>query len=269
MTEQDAAHDDSHEGNTPVRTYDDAGRLISEVPFERGIMQGVYRLWQDGKPTLELPFEQGKPHGLGVWYDPPGEVRLRMSFINGLKHGPAEVFEKGCLLSRLSYGGDVLDGLVTVEQAPGVPAAADIPFAGGAISGQALYRDPAGREVRREQWQGGQRQGLQQDRDPGGRLMAERRFTAGRLDGAETVFDPSASGPVDQPRQIHWWQAGKLVGQQLFGPKGKEIRRDGVIPCAGATPAAPDGSGQAPTGHGVAGWWSRLQSLVRRKGEGQ
>lgn len=246
MTEPPAA------AAAPLRTYDDQGRPLSEVPMVNGVVHGLYRLWQEGHPAMDLPFVQGKPEGVGVWYDPQGRVLMRVTFVAGRKHGPAEIWQNGRLTARLTYADDRPDGMVTVEQAAGAPPQAELPHQAGLPHGLATYRSETGAVVRQEHWQAGDRHGVQQDFDPTGRVAAQRSFTQGVADGPETAYAPGTA----VPQRVRWWQGGRLVGQQIFDAKGTELRREGQIGTVPADPAAGAGS-PAP-----AALIGRLKSLL-------
>ena len=219
----------------PLRTFDDQGRPLTEIPMVDGVVQGLYRLWQDGRPVMDLPFVQGKPDGVGVWYDPQGRVQMRVTFVAGRKHGPAEVWQNGHLTARLTYVEDQPDGVMTVEQAPGAPPQAEVPHQAGVPHGVATYRSETGAVVRQEQWQAGQLHGIQQDYDPAGQVTARRGFAQGLPDGPETAYTPGTA----TPQRVRWWQKGILVGQQLFDARGTELRREGRVGPAPAVPAGP------------------------------
>ena len=64
--------------------YDELGRFIGKGNLKNGKKEGLWEL-KEGQHTARGNFKNGKEEGLWEFYDEYGQVKLRVSFKNGVK----------------------------------------------------------------------------------------------------------------------------------------------------------------------------------------
>lgn len=92
--------------------WDEEGRAVAEVSYEKGILQGPSIYYHtNGKVWKVIPFQKNEVEGTLEVFLENGELLQTMSYVAGVKHGPArrywnkdkiaseETYENGLLLS--------------------------------------------------------------------------------------------------------------------------------------------------------------------------
>jgi antitoxin component YwqK of YwqJK toxin-antitoxin module len=100
-----------------------AGRLLSEIPLNEGIVHGIARGWhENGQLEVEEPFENGHSHGLRTRYHPNGKKRSQATIVKGSLEGPfTEWHENGQLAVRMNMADGKGEGLCEAWHLNGKP----------------------------------------------------------------------------------------------------------------------------------------------------
>src|SRR5687768_7893179 len=83
-----------------MRTYyDDKKQHLQEIFFvekenEQEYIGKYQRFYESGGVMLEGNFEEGEKSGVFIEYHENGKPARRMSYVNGLRHGPVQIFDE-------------------------------------------------------------------------------------------------------------------------------------------------------------------------------
>jgi antitoxin component YwqK of YwqJK toxin-antitoxin module len=70
------------------RTYYSNGKLWSELPYVDGKRHGLMKWWwESGQQESEQPHVGGVPHGVSKWWRPNGQLELEVPYVDGERHG--------------------------------------------------------------------------------------------------------------------------------------------------------------------------------------
>ena len=50
----------------------------------------IREYWDNGQLEYEIPYVNGKQHGIAKWWHPNGQLRWETTYINGRQHGSAQ-----------------------------------------------------------------------------------------------------------------------------------------------------------------------------------
>jgi antitoxin component YwqK of YwqJK toxin-antitoxin module len=183
---------------------------------------------EQGRLLRRIPMKDGKPDGELVEFDGQGRPSTRLTFRQGVLHGPAVLLRDGAPQMEMSYAEGLLDG--------------ELRSFGPAGSLSAVVRYAAGR-----------REGLSEIFDAEGRPMRLEPYRDDRLDGE--VVEYWDEGTV---RQRSLYRAGLRDGETVtYGRDGKPTERQVFEKGAALGPAEPVRDKEGERG-------SRLGRLFRR-----
>lgn len=88
-----------------VRTvYYPKGEIAEETNYKDGIKDGPYKKYTEKGIVLEeVVFKNGEIDGIGIYRDPDGNIVSKGPYVNGLKKGIWEFYEKGKLVKKEKY----------------------------------------------------------------------------------------------------------------------------------------------------------------------
>ncbi|OPZ30550.1 MAG: MORN repeat variant [Lentisphaerae bacterium ADurb.BinA184] len=160
-------------------------------PFKQDVRHGVERLFQNGGEVLqaEVPWEDGKIHGVKKTYHPSGALASETTYVQGSPTGLSRSFAPdGQLLRALPFKDGRRNGPMT-DYWPG---------RGETVQRVIEYRD-------------GEVDGMSREYYADGKVKWEKPFRRNTLHGIERHFAPD--GTVERTR---FWLDGKEVGEAAF-----------------------------------------------------
>ncbi len=79
-----------------AKVFDDAGTLIAEIPYEKGVMEGkTFYFYSNSQIQRELPYHNNLLEGEVLEYLPDGQLKSKTQYQAGLKHGQSLGFWPG------------------------------------------------------------------------------------------------------------------------------------------------------------------------------
>ncbi len=94
-----------------VESFDTDGRLLMRSHYRDGQRHGGSEYRQGERVQMTQQFDEGRPHGPTVVYDPAGHVAAELNFVDGLLQGEARYYAHGQLVRRANYRDGLLDGV--------------------------------------------------------------------------------------------------------------------------------------------------------------
>jgi antitoxin component YwqK of YwqJK toxin-antitoxin module len=264
-------------------SYYDAGYLQREESYVAGQLDGETVYYHRGRHVaLRLEYRRGLLHGKTEKLDPSGRKLAEGHYENGLKHGifrswapdgrllgqyqmsagtGTEVSwcDSGQVSSRTPYAGGVAEGAYESFHCDGQPQSTGT-FVKGRREGHWIERDPRGRVVRDDQYQGGllhgaslenwpetagrrravsyhegQLEGPAEQFDEQGRKVAEGTYHENQPDGRWTSFQPDGKKSEEillkerVPRRWTLWNPdGTRLSLAEMDDTGRLVRLDGT-----------------------------------------
>lgn len=87
-----------------ITGYQEDGQIAREMPFVEGKLHGLYLTYADGNLIRELEYEHGERHGRLLHYYPSGEKNLEEFFSKGKRDGTRRTWnEDGQLIAQETY----------------------------------------------------------------------------------------------------------------------------------------------------------------------
>lgn len=91
--------------------YDQFHRLTEKLTYKAGKLDGPAEFYQNGTPTLQTNFSEGKQDGEAIFYDEAGLIHARVQFAQGLKNGSMISYDQFGRIQRIMhYVQDLLEG---------------------------------------------------------------------------------------------------------------------------------------------------------------
>jgi antitoxin component YwqK of YwqJK toxin-antitoxin module len=132
-----------------VRTFDERGRPLVVAEYAAGVPHGLMRIFDQGRPQLELNFVRGMQDGAAVSFHPDGSVSSRSTWALGVQEGGASHFAPGGVRVREEeYLGGRLHGVV-VDFYPGGGVQQLSTWKEGVLHGEQATLDPSGKVLSR------------------------------------------------------------------------------------------------------------------------
>jgi antitoxin component YwqK of YwqJK toxin-antitoxin module len=73
-------------------TYTDNHLPLIEANWDHGVLDGMQFIYTDGALTAEIPYNQGKKHGIERQYDTNKNLVAEIHWINDLRHGSTRLY---------------------------------------------------------------------------------------------------------------------------------------------------------------------------------
>lgn len=252
--------------NGPTKHYDKQGKLLKNIPFVKGLEEGLAlhydttgniielttykRGYIIGRERINRKDAEGKPTGLWKWFFTDGKLQQEGSFKNGLKNGIFKTYDKTGNLSKIEkYIDDVKQE--SAEEVARLELRRDY-FPDGKVKVEATYRQGVAEGIRREFDEQGQvvqsytfskgvligqgivsneglRHGQWKEFYPNGKVRAEGTYTQGKRTGDWLFYYPQ--GSLEQQGSFN--SEGKTHGSwKWYYPGGQLLRvenyRDGL-----------------------------------------
>jgi antitoxin component YwqK of YwqJK toxin-antitoxin module len=90
--------------------FDDKGQPVQEVAYERGVQQGLTRVFVDGRLLSEQHFLAGRLHGEATAYSEAGDITMKQQFFRGDIEGETLFLNEGGLVRRAAYRKGLMEG---------------------------------------------------------------------------------------------------------------------------------------------------------------
>jgi hypothetical protein len=115
-----------------------------------------------------------------LWRDPAGHLLFSLGYVGGKAHGLMEIRLGGRSIVEARFEGGVVEGVITLRNNRGI-GVAEIPYSGGLLNGEALFRDAGGALRAKSKWLDGQVDGTTEAYYSSGNLASRCRFSKGKL----------------------------------------------------------------------------------------
>lgn len=89
----------------PCRAYNDQGKVLGVMTYEKGSLTGEALYYSDAGTLLKkIYYAKGLPEGVAEYYYPSGTLKQKIGFTKGLPHGEMTLFdETGLLMAKECY----------------------------------------------------------------------------------------------------------------------------------------------------------------------
>ncbi len=178
--------DDEGRPHGDQRHYHPWGRLLRTVPFVHGARHGVERVYgRRGRKSYvreEIPWTDGRVHGVKKAYHPDGTVRSASHYRRGQAHGASRAFdEKGRLLALTEFeNGQRHDKAVKYWPDTGEPRRVAT-YDRGDVTGVLREYYASGALKRELPFKENARHGVEKQYDPDGAVIRTRTWSQGEL----------------------------------------------------------------------------------------
>jgi antitoxin component YwqK of YwqJK toxin-antitoxin module len=93
---------------------DDAGKLTHDSTMLGGNLHGETVLYNHGRVSARLQFQNGKQEGEAIYYDDLGQVTMRSFYHDGKQDGETTYFDQtGKIVRKATYAAGQLNGRMT------------------------------------------------------------------------------------------------------------------------------------------------------------
>ena len=76
------------------KNYYKSGALWWEIPYVNGKMHGIEKwYYESGALMAEIPYVDGKRHGIAKWYYASGALQIETPYVRGKMHGIVKSYE--------------------------------------------------------------------------------------------------------------------------------------------------------------------------------
>ncbi len=164
-----------------VESFDTDGRLLMRSAYRDGQRHGGSEYRQGEQVQMTQQFDQGRPHGATVVYDPAGHVAAELNFVDGLLQGEARYYAHGRLVRRASYRDGRLDG-VAEDLLPDGTVVQRTPYRANVLHGTVERFWTNGQPMERTTYDNGLCIGEPQRFDQNGRLQGEAPKLVNRME---------------------------------------------------------------------------------------
>lgn len=206
------------------RRYE-AGSLVQRAHFVNGVLNGPTETFAEGVRVQRAPYLNGVLQGDLEIYAEDGEtVAQRFPYVEGKKHGRAELYDKGRLQVQIEYADDRQHGPL-VTYSPTKRPMARLHFSEGKKHGPAIYYDPDGNPVKRETYEDGKLHGPASDLLPSGAVIKTMTYEEDLLTGDVMEYDHKGRETFRQ-RFMEGEPAGPKQEKTRFGWKDVDAKAD-------------------------------------------
>jgi len=170
-----------------AKVYDDQGRRIAEIPYDKGAMEGksLY-YYPNGQLQKELPYHKNELDGEAIEYLPDGKLKSKTIFQSGLKNGESIGFWSETRPAwKESYHGGLLSEAEYYSKSGSVIA--QVKYSQGF---QAVFEEEQLSqliEIRK-----GKPEGIVKQFTPSGELLSVYNVKLGKKQGEETIYYSSS-----------------------------------------------------------------------------
>ncbi|HEX5869426.1 MAG TPA: hypothetical protein VFY65_03360, partial [Longimicrobium sp.] len=169
-----------------------------------GVLDGVTRIFSDGRETARIRYRGGRMHGPLRMYDAAGRVTWKAEYRSGVLHGETVAYRGGEEAEVTLWSAGVQHG-EAITFHPGGVIASRIPWVAGRMEGTAHWYAPGGELVRSSQWVAGALDGETLEYRPRGAVRSRSVYRAGALLHV-TEYAPEGDG-----ERKTWFQEGAPV----------------------------------------------------------
>jgi antitoxin component YwqK of YwqJK toxin-antitoxin module len=92
------------------KTYDEKGKIASEIAYFKGKKNGVYKIYFKGKPFVESTYVNDKENGIRKEYN-KGKIWREYGYVNDIKNGIEREYLDGKLNSERTYVNGIENGI--------------------------------------------------------------------------------------------------------------------------------------------------------------
>lgn len=164
-----------------VESFDVDGRLLMRNAYRDGLRHGGSEYRQGERVQMTQQFDNGRPHGPTVVYDPAGHVAAELNFVNGQLQGEARYYAHGHLVRRAQYRDGRLDG-ATEDLLPDGTVIQRTPYRANVLHGTVERFWNHGQPMEKTTYDNGLRVGDPQRFDQNGRLQGESPTLVDRME---------------------------------------------------------------------------------------
>lgn len=176
----------------------------------------------DGQTLIKGELTAGALCGELLIYGQDGALTQRASYLDGMLHGPMQVYQDGTLQMEANYDRGLLHGRQQLYDEMG-RLTASLPFVAGKREGLANFFDQQGRKIREATYRRGKLDGDLIDFDENGGKRSLTQFRAGKREGEMISYYPNGAvrkswlhlddNPVGAPR---WYDE---MGRKMADPE--------------------------------------------------
>lgn len=194
---------------TEDMSWTESGAPAAKMTFSpSGDLKRLVEWYGNGLPSRLVNFDDSKPSGLELWWNPSGKAEGEIHWYDGKKFGSARLrFENGHVAFDGSFVNDELDGPVTWRDELGREVLTAV-FRFGDPDGSLSIKNGEGITLASAVFDRGRVEGMVTIGVDGNRAGAKLPFKSGLLDG-EVVFLDSAG----RIRMTVPYRSGKLHGE--------------------------------------------------------
>jgi len=205
------------------RVFSEQGKLVAEIPYEKGVLHGVSRYYfESGALQKSIPYTAGEIDGDLLVFNEQGDLLERTPHVTGQKQGISHCYwTKDVLLSAETYENGLLQEAYYYDNAG--RCVAEIHAGKGK---QALFKEGLLHTL--IEYQGGVPEGNVCSFYPDGTLQSTYSLKEGKKSGEEWEYYPSKPGEKPQSKLCVHWQDDLLQGvvKTWYPQGGMESQRE-------------------------------------------
>lgn len=196
-----------------VTTYHENGQVAERGFRQQNQWHGEWlQVDEEGTPQCRLQFVHGQLDGESQVFDGQGQVRVKVQYRKGVRHGVMMVMQQGLVQFSAGYINGKQEGAARTFSNQGV-LMSEIDYGAGVRHGVARWFDEAGRLVKRAYYRDNQLDGEMEEYDPHGHVITRALYRADQLDGVFQRMDKE--GTVIEERV---YRHGQVAGDPVILP---------------------------------------------------
>lgn len=200
----------------PYTTYNSAGGVLSEGQFKNGELDGLQKVQMEDGSRTEIPYAEGKRHGMERSWYPTGELAVEAPFVDGEQEGSVTYYyQSGAVHSSIPYYRGKREGVHKTFYENGAPQG-DEYYRDDILNGKSEFLHPDGTPDMALNYRDGRMDGVQVWYHPNGKKAREIVMSMGMPNGRWQEWDEDGTQTADEE-----YDMGELVKPPEKKPEEK------------------------------------------------
>lgn len=180
----------------------DSGKTIKEKRIGKDLFEEIVSFEEDGNVKTITRYKNNQLHGQSLTYG-GGYLEQKISYLNGMKHGPLEIYNEGSLSLYSTYSRNQLDGKTIYFHDNGIHNKI-LDYSDNQINGLSISFYENGSQMDVARYKDGKKNGFYKAYHENGQLLESGNYKNNKKVGEFVRYYPN----------------GSVLEKSLYGPDG-------------------------------------------------